>query len=75
MRFLGICSLYVSSERGLVDNEVLIDALISGHLAAAGLDVFESEPKVNPAYIALKNTSASYLDNIEAVLGGRLATS
>ena len=28
----------------------------SGRVAAAGLDVFEGEPKLHPEYISLKNT-------------------
>ena len=41
---------------GLVADEDLIAALKSGRVAAAGLDVFEGEPKLHPGYIALKNT-------------------
>jgi lactate dehydrogenase-like 2-hydroxyacid dehydrogenase len=41
---------------GLVVDEDLIAALKSGRVAAAGLDVFEGEPKVHPGYVALKNT-------------------
>jgi lactate dehydrogenase-like 2-hydroxyacid dehydrogenase len=41
---------------GLVADEDLIAALKSGRIAAAGLDVFEGEPKLHPGYIALKNT-------------------
>ena len=41
---------------GLVLDEDLITALKNGRVAAAGLDVFEGEPKLNPGYIALKNT-------------------
>jgi lactate dehydrogenase-like 2-hydroxyacid dehydrogenase len=41
---------------GLINDEDLIEALKSGRVAAAGLDVFEGEPKLNPAYIDLKNT-------------------
>ncbi len=41
---------------GLVDDDALIAALRTGHIAAAGLDVFEGEPNVNPAYLDLPNT-------------------
>jgi lactate dehydrogenase-like 2-hydroxyacid dehydrogenase len=41
---------------GLVADEDLIAALKSGRVAAAGLDVFEGEPKLHPGYLALKNT-------------------
>ena len=41
---------------GLVVDEDLIAALKSGRVAAAGLDVFEGEPKLHPGYVALTNT-------------------
>ena len=41
---------------GLVADDDLIAALKSGRVAAAGLDVFEGEPRLNPEYISLKNT-------------------
>ena len=41
---------------GLVVDDDLIAALKTGRVAAAGLDVFEGEPKLNPEYLLLKNT-------------------
>ena len=50
-------AIVVNAARGgLIKDEDLIEALQIGHLAAAGLDVYEGEPKLNPGYIGLKNT-------------------
>lgn len=50
-------AIVVNSARGdLVDDEALIAALRSGHLAAAGLDVFAGEPALDPRYRDLPNT-------------------
>ena len=46
----------INTARGeLIDNEALIAALQSGHLAGAGLDVYPEEPKVDPRLIAHPN--------------------
>lgn len=41
---------------GLIDEAALIRALHDGQLAAAGLDVFDGEPKVSAALLAAPNT-------------------
>lgn len=49
-------AIVINTARGtLVDEEALIDALRTGRLFAAGLDVFQTEPGGNPALAALPN--------------------
>jgi len=49
-------AIVANAARGtLVDDAALVAALRSGQVAAAGLDVYEGEPRVHPDYLALEN--------------------
>jgi lactate dehydrogenase-like 2-hydroxyacid dehydrogenase len=49
-------AILINTARGsVVDEGALADALGQGTIAAAGLDVYEAEPKVNPALLKLEN--------------------
>jgi lactate dehydrogenase-like 2-hydroxyacid dehydrogenase len=47
-------AIVVNTARGsLIDEDALIDALKSGHIAAAGLDVFQNEPRFDKRFLDL----------------------
>ncbi len=49
-------AVVVNTARGpIIDDKALIDALRSGKLFAAGLDVYNNEPEIDPAYRDLDN--------------------
>ena len=57
----GVC--IVNTARGpIIDEAALVDALASGKVSSAGLDVFEEEPKIHPGLI--ENDNAVLLPHI-----------
>lgn len=55
---LGPRGVVINISRGsTIDEAALLDALESGAIAGAGLDVFVGEPKVNPRFLKLANVA------------------
>ncbi|MBE2277624.1 MAG: D-glycerate dehydrogenase [Rhodobacteraceae bacterium] len=51
-------AILVNIARGdIVDEAALVAALSEGRIAGAGLDVYEEEPKVNPALLTMQNVT------------------
>lgn len=62
-----------ASRGGIVDEDAMIDALESGRLAGAGLDVWAHEPRIDPRLLALPNVVMTpHMGS--ATFEGRLAT-
>lgn len=56
LELLGPDGILVNTSRGpVVDETALVEALRSGALGAAGLDVYEHEPSVSPGLLELEN--------------------
>lgn len=56
LKLMKPTAVLVNSTRGgVIDDAALVAALKSGVIRAAGLDVFENEPKLNPGFLELDN--------------------
>ena len=56
LKLMKPTAILVNSTRGgVVDDAALVAALKSGVIRAAGLDVFENEPKLHPGFLDLDN--------------------
>jgi lactate dehydrogenase-like 2-hydroxyacid dehydrogenase len=58
LKLMKPTAILVNSTRGgVVDDAALIAALKAGTIRAAGLDVFENEPRLNPEFLKLDNVA------------------
>jgi glyoxylate reductase len=60
LAFMKSSAIIINAARGrIVDEEALVQSLKAGRLAGAGLDVYENEPRVHPAWVPLENVTLS----------------
>lgn len=58
-------AVFINCARGaIVDNDALAAALTSGHLAGAGIDVFDAEPPIDPAYPLLQAPNTIFTPHV-----------
>jgi len=56
LKLMKPTAILINSTRGgVVDDAALVAALRNGTIRAAGLDVFENEPRLNPGFLELDN--------------------
>ena len=69
-------AVLVNTSRGpVVDEGALADALVNGGIFAAGLDVYEEEPKVHPKLLELENVVlAPHIGSASMETRDRMAT-
>jgi glyoxylate reductase len=59
-------AIIINTARGaLIDEAALVDALASGLIPGAGLDMFENEPNIHPGLWTMTNHVAPTLGNFE----------
>jgi glyoxylate reductase len=73
LQFLQSHCYVINTSRGnIIDETALIKLLENGAIAGAGLDIYESEPRVNPKFLEMENVvTLPHLGS--ATIEGRIA--